>query len=362
MVIDFMISIPLNYKNKFTATLLSNQINNFISLLINFILMTLQQLRYIIALDEHRHFAKAAEVCMVTQPGLTIQLKNLEEELGIKIFDRDKVPLKPTQAGKEIIIRAKKTLYEVDGIRDFVIGQKDNLEGTVTLGVISTLSPYLIPQFMKAVKDKAPKMQFTIREMNTGELIGGVLMGTIDVALMATPTGHPLLREHVVFNEPFVAFLNERLASEDNKFYEINPGDTKDLLLLRQEYCFNAQLLDICGISKGNEFMGEQFHYDISSVETLKNMVRAGLGFAIVPELSLANDTAPQYRRFAEPAPSREISLLVSDNFTRKLLLEKMKEAIWESLPSSLKEGKKYRRIQWNDSPYFINAVSGLKG
>lgn len=323
--------------------------------------MTLQQLRYIIALDEHRHFAKAAEVCMVTQPGLTIQLKNLEEELGIKIFDRDKVPLKPTQAGKEIINRAKKTLHEVDGIRDFVIGQKDNLEGMVTLGVISTLSPYLIPQFMKAVKDKAPKMQFVIKEMNTGQLIEGLLTGGIDVALMATPTGHPLLKEHVVFNEPFVAFHNKEAVKGDNKFYELIPDDAKNLLLLRQEYCFNAQLLDICGTNNHNEFMGDQFRYDISSVETLKNMVRAGLGFAIVPELSLVNDTAPKYRRFADPAPSREISLVVSDNFTRKLLLEKMKEAIWESLPNSIKEGKKYRRIQWNDSPYFINAVSGLK-
>ncbi|MEL1243060.1 LysR substrate-binding domain-containing protein [Flavobacterium sp. DGU11] len=323
--------------------------------------MTLQQLKYIVALDEHRHFAKAAEVCLVTQPGLTIQLKNLEEELGIKIFDRDKVPLKPTEAGKEIIVRAKKTLHEVDGIRDFVIGQKDNLEGTVTLGVISTLSPYLIPQFMKAVRAKAPKMQFVIKEMNTGQLIESVLTGAIDVALMATPTGYPLLREHVVFNEPFVAFLNEGHPNRDNAFYEIKPGDTKNLLLLREEYCFNAQLLDICGINAGNNIMGEQFNYDISSVETLKNMVRAGLGFAIVPELSLANDTALQYKRFKEPVPSREISLVVSDNFIRKLLLEKMKEAIWDSLPDSLKEGKKYRRIQWNDSPHFINAVSGLK-
>ncbi|AWH85498.1 hydrogen peroxide-inducible genes activator [Flavobacterium album] len=323
--------------------------------------MTLQQLRYIIALDEHRHFAKAAEVCMVTQPGLTIQLKNLEEELGIKIFDRDKVPLKPTLAGREIIIRARKTLHEVDGIRDFVIGQKDDLEGTVTLGVISTLSPYLIPQFMKEVRTRAPKMHFIIKEMNTSQLIESVLTGAIDVALMATPTGHLLLREHVVFNEPFVAFLNEGHAMGDNAFYEIKPGDTQNLLLLRQEYCFNAQLLDICGINKGNEFMGEQFNYDISSVETLKNMVRAGLGFAIVPELSLAHDADAHYKRFKEPAPSREISLVVSDNFIRKLLLEKMKEAIWEVLPASLKEGKKYRRIQWNDSPYFINAVSSLK-
>lgn len=323
--------------------------------------MTLQQLRYIVALDEHRHFAKAAEVCMVTQPGLTIQLKNLEEELGIKIFDRDKVPLKPTEAGREIIMRAKKTLYEADGIRDFVIGQKDNLKGTVTIGVISTLSPYLVPQFMKAIGPKAPKMQFTIKEMNTGQLMESVLTGAIDIALMATPTGHPQLREHVVFNEPFVA-LPEVSATVGDDLYQLTSGDTQNLLLLRREYCYNAQLLDICGINNGKGVMAGQFIYDISSVETLKNMVRAGLGFAIVPELSVIHDASIPYKRFAEPAPSREISLVVSDSFTRKLLLEKIKESLWESLPESLKQGKRYRRIQWNDSPYFINAVSGLKG
>lgn len=323
--------------------------------------MTLQQLRYIVALDEHRHFAKAAEVCMVTQPGLTIQLKNLEEELGIKIFDRDKVPLKPTEAGREIILRAKKTLHEVDGIRDFVIGQKDNLEGSVTIGVISTLSPYLMPQFMKAISPKAPKMKFIIKEMNTGQLMESVLTGAIDIALMATPTGHPQLREHVVFNEPFVALPDVSTTNADS-LYQLSSGDTQNLLLLRQEYCYNAQLLDICGLNNGGGLMAGQFSYDIGSVETLKNMVHAGLGFAIVPELSVINDASIAYKRFAEPAPSREISLVVSDNFTRKLLLEKIKESLWESLPESLKQGKSYRRIQWNDSPYFINAVSGLKG
>jgi len=323
--------------------------------------MTLQQLRYIIALDDHRHFAKAAEVCMVTQPGLTIQLKNLEEELGIKIFDRDKVPLKPTEAGREIILRAKKTLHEADGIRDFVIRQKDDLEGSVTIGVISTLSPYLIPQFMKAIGPETPKIQFIIKEMNTGQLMEGVLTGAIDIALMATPTGHPQLREHVVFNEPFVALPNSSAITTEG-LYQLNPGDMQDLLLLRQEYCYNAQLLDICGIKIGNGPIAEQFSYDISSVETLKNMVRAGLGFAIVPELSVINDASMTYKRFQEPAPSREISLVISDSFTRKLLLEKIKASLWGSLPEPLRQGKRYRRIQWNDSPYFINAISGLKG
>src|SRR6187402_648659 len=114
--------------------------------------MTIQQLKYIVALDEERHFARAAELCMVTQPGLTIQLKNLEEEIGIKIFDRNKVPLTPTLLGIEIINRAKRILREADDIRNFVINEKNTLEGEVKVGVISTLSPYLVPLFIKAMK------------------------------------------------------------------------------------------------------------------------------------------------------------------------------------------------------------------
>jgi LysR family hydrogen peroxide-inducible transcriptional activator len=322
--------------------------------------MTIQQLKYIVALDEQRHFARAAEVCMVTQPGLTIQLKNLEEEIGIKIFDRNKVPLTPTLLGIEIINRAKKILREADDIRDFVINQKNTLEGEVKVGVISTLSPYLIPLFIKAMKVATPKMQFTIKEAYTGHLIQGLETGALDIAIMATPTGSPHLIEHPVFKEPFLAYLNEKHPMAEALYYEMQPSDKPELLLLQDEFCYNAQLLDICGI-KDQGKIKEQFLFDISSIETLKNLVRAELGFAIIPELSIINEpNSGLFKHFKEPKPVREISLVVSDTFSKKLLLEKMNEAIWSCLPDSLKQNFAYRRIRWNDSPYFIKAMSEL--
>lgn len=322
--------------------------------------MTIQQLRYIVALDEHRHFAKAAEECMVTQPGLTIQLKNLEEEIGVKIFDRAKVPLKPTLLGVEIINRAKRVLREADAIRSFVVNQKNDLEGEVTLGVISTLSPYLIPQFIKGMKDAVPSMHFNIKEAGTGELIHGLQNGAIDIALMATPTGMAGLKEYPVFNEPFVAFLNEGHPLAKADFYEMKPNDKPYLLLLQQEYCYNAQMLDICGMPDRFSKPGEQFNYDINSIETLKNLVRAELGFAIIPELSVQHEKDNElFKPFKDPKPVREISLVTADTFSRKLLLEKMSHTIWDCLPERLKQDYKYRKIQWNDSPYFINATAG---
>lgn len=322
--------------------------------------MTIQQLKYIVALDEERHFARAAEVCMVTQPGLTIQLKNLEEEIGIKIFDRNKVPLTPTVLGIEIINRAKKILREADDIRDFVINEKNTLEGEITIGVISTLSPYLIPLFIKAMKEATPKMKFTIKEAYTGQLIQGLETGAIDVAIMATPAGSSHLIEHPVFKEPFLAYLNGSHPMAEASFYEMQPGDKAELLLLQNEYCYNAQLLDICGIKDPGKIK-EQFLYDISSIETLKNLVRAELGFAILPELSIINEAhTGLFKPFKEPKPVREISLVVADTFSKKLLLEKMNEAIWNCLPGSLQQNFAYRKIRWNDSPYFIKAISKL--
>ncbi|MNF44943.1 Hydrogen peroxide-inducible protein activator [compost metagenome] len=319
--------------------------------------MTIQQLKYIIALDAERHFARAAEICMVSQPGLTIQLKNLEEEIGIKIFDRTTVPLKPTKLGIEIITRAKKIVREVDEIRDFVVSEKNILEGEIKLGVISTLSPYLIPLFIKAMRKSVPKINFIIKEASTVQLMEDLETGAIDIALMATPTGNPRLKEHIVFNEPFVAYLYPEHPSANDAFYEMQPNDKKELLLLQNEYCYNAQLLDICDI-KDAQNIKEQFTYDISSIETLKNLVRAQLGIAIIPELSIINETEKKYfKPLKEPKPVREISLVVTDTFSRKLLLEIMSKSIWDFLPESMKENFKYKKIQWNDSPYFIKAT-----
>jgi LysR family hydrogen peroxide-inducible transcriptional activator len=170
---------------------------------------------------------------------------------------------------------------------------------------------------------------------------------------MATPTGNANFKEFPVFQEPFVAYLHPGHPALKEKFYQLREQDKFELLLLQQEYCYNAQLLDIC--DKNKKKIAEQFSYDINSIEMLKNMVRASLGFAIVPWLSVMGD--PQdvcCKSFKEPIPVREISLVVSDSFTRKLVLEKMSEAIWACLPKQLKADKKYKRIKWNDSPYFL--------
>lgn len=320
--------------------------------------MTLQQLRYVVTLDQERHFARAAELCAVTQPGLTIQLKNLEEEIGVKIFDRSRVPLMPTSIGEEIIERAKKVLREIDGIQNLVVNKKNDLQGTLNIGVIPTLSPYLVPLFIRDLEQTMPKMKFIIKEASTYELMKSLEAGKLDVAIMSTPTGNTRLKEFPLFQEPFVAYLYPKHPALKEKSYQLREQDKLDLLLLRDEYCYNAQLLDICSSRKKKQ--QEQFIYDINSIETLKNLVHASLGFAVVPWLSVRNELKGSYcKMFKEPIPIREISLVVSDSFTRKLLLEKISEVIWKCLPHPLKENHKFKRIKWNDSPYFLKVTEG---
>lgn len=313
--------------------------------------MTIQQLKYVVALDKERNFSKAAERCAVTQPGLTHQLKSLEEEIGIKIFDRSRVPLKPTSLGEEIITKAKKVLHEIDGIKDFVIKKKNTLAGTIRLGVVSTLSPYLVPLFIESLQESTPKVEYIIREYSTIELMKELETGELDVALMATPTGNSQLKEFPLFLEPFIAYMHSSQSAVSTDFYILNEKDKQSLLLLKSEFCYNAQLLEVCGQTTRTV---AGVSYDINSVETLKNMVRANLGFAIVPWLAVINEKAGyNYKFFKDPQPVREISLVVSDTFTRKLLLEKMARVITDCLPKDLKRVFKNKKIKWNDSAYF---------
>lgn len=320
--------------------------------------MTIQQLKYIVVLDKERNFSRAAELCSVTQPGLTIQLKNLEEEIGIKIFDRSRVPLKPTPLGEEIIEKAKRVLREIEGIKDFIIDKKNTLEGTVRLGVVSTLSPYLVPLFIESLQEATPKIQYIIREYSTVQLMKELETGGLDVALMSTPTGNPLLKEFPLFLEPFVAYIHPSHPLSEKEFYKLSDKDKQSLLLLQNEFCYNAQLLEVCSLSKSKSILGVS--YDVTSIETLKNMVRANLGFAIVPWLSVMGEKDGNfYKPFKDPQPVREISLVVSETFSRKLLLEKMSEVISNSLPKNLKKVIKNKKIRWNDSAYFAKHANG---
>jgi len=172
--------------------------------------MTLQQLEYIVALDTHRHFVNAAESCFVTQPTLTLQIKKLENEMGTLIFDRSKHPIEPTETGRQIINRARQILREVNGLKDYVNTEKDNLSGTFRVGVIPTIAPYLMPRFLKDFSDKNPDINLKIREMESEQIIHDIKHDLLDIGIMATPLDESNIREVPLYNEPFLLYIAEQ--------------------------------------------------------------------------------------------------------------------------------------------------------
>src|SRR5690349_20758250 len=174
------------------------------------LIMNLQQLEYILAVDKHRHFAKAAEECNVTQPTLSMMIMKLEDELGVRVFDRKKSPVEPTADGREVIRRAAVILADVSRLNEFVRGVRVDVAGEINLAIIPTLAPYLLPLFLPSFIEKHPLLKVNIRELVTPDLITSLKEGEVDIGLMATPINDDRLAEHPVFYEEFFAYVSHK--------------------------------------------------------------------------------------------------------------------------------------------------------
>lgn len=309
--------------------------------------MTLQQLEYIVALDTHRHFVNAAESCFVTQPTLTLQIKKLETEMGTQIFDRSKHPIEPTKTGTTIIESARQILRQVNGLKDFVNMEKDDLGGTFRIGVIPTVAPYLMPRFLKKFTDANPKVNLVIREIESEQIIHDIKNDLLDIGILATPLDENSLREMPLYNEPFLIY-----AAEQHPLYmkeEVKPTDlpVKGLWLLNQGHCLRNQVLSLC--SQRRNAQNNNLSYESGSIETLKNLVKNHMGYTLVPELSVLEslNSDDRIKRFVAPQPTREISLVVHKSFNKEALLEYFRAAILKTIPEHFSKAKTYNRIKW---------------
>lgn len=300
--------------------------------------MNLQQLEYIIAVDNHRHFARAAEKSFVTQPTLSMMIQKLEEELGLKIFDRSKHPVEPTNEGQEIIRRAKVILAEAAHLRDYSLELKGEITGELHIGIIPTLAPYLLPLCLKNFSVRFPRLRLHVREMVTDDIIAALKSGKIDMGLLATPVGEPTLAEHVLFYEAFYAYVSQSEKLPNKKYLlpkQINPDH---LWLLEEGHCLRSQIFNLCEL-KQQSSETDTLHYEAGSIETLINLVDRYNGVTIIPHLAVLNLNATQrkkVREFSNPKPVREISLITKASFPRKVLLQKLQEEIITSLPADI--------------------------
>lgn len=295
--------------------------------------MTLQQLQYIVALDDHRHFVRAAASCSVTQPTLTMQLRKLEEELDTILFDRTAHPVRPTEMGVRMVAQARVVLREAEQLHALVDELNEGFSGTYRIGVIHTLAPYLLPLFLPRFAVTHPDMRLVLDERKTSRILKGLRRGDLDLGIVVTPIDAPDIEEIPLFQEPFLAYLPPGHALRERTFVKRSDLREQAIWVLAEGHCFREQALSLC--DRPSAAGHENVVYESGSIETLKQLVHHGSGMTLVPELSVSvND--PYVRRFAAPEPVRQVSLVVRRPYVRRRLLEELARAIRAVVPAHM--------------------------
>lgn len=310
--------------------------------------MTLTQLEYIIALDTYRHFSKAASECFITQPSLSMQIQKLEDELDVKIFSRNSFPVEPTEIGTLIIDQAKKILSETGHIKELINQHKKVITGTVKLGVIPTLAPYLLPLFLHSFIKKYPEVKLSISELTTEKITKRLRNGTLDAGIMATPLQEQGLREEVMFYEEFVAYVSRKEALFKKKYLLPGDIDVNKLWLLEEGHCLRSQVINLCALQKSAAFE-KHFDYETGSIETLKRFVEQQQGITLLPELATIGMPASRrqmLRYFKSPSPVREISIVTLKGFVKRKLIGLIRENIMDSLPAFILKKKEKQLVE----------------
>ncbi|HMO63003.1 MAG TPA: LysR substrate-binding domain-containing protein [Ferruginibacter sp.] len=305
--------------------------------------MTITQLEYIIAVDTYRHFSLAAEHCYVTQPTLSMQIQKLEDDLDVKIFDRSKQPVIPTEIGEEIIKQARVVVHEARMLVQMVKDKRGTLQGELRIGIIPTLAPYLLPVFLQQFLSRYPDIKLRVKEMTTEVIIDKLKAGRIDAGLLVTPLQDNSIIEHPLFYEELIAYVSKSNAAYKKTYMLPDDIDLKELWLLEEGHCFRSQTMNLCELKKQNK-EHSHFEYEAGSIETLRKMVEMHHGITILPEMATFDFTTKQQnmiRHFKAPAPVREVSLVTHRNYVKKKLVDVLKAEIAAALPEKILRNKK---------------------
>lgn len=298
--------------------------------------MTLQQLEYILAVNQFRHFAKAAEYCRVTQPTLSAMIQKLEEELDTRIFDRSQQPVCPTPVGILIIEQAQKILVQANRIKNIIEEEKHSLTGTFKLGILPTVAPYLLPRFFPQLMKKYPDLDIRVIEMKTNDIKKALQTGEIDAGIVASLAGMEELQQTPLFYEQFFVYVSRKDILFNSEVIRTSDLNGEQLWLLDEGHCFRDQLVRFCQMKSAR---ASQLAYHLGSMETFMRMVESGKGVTFIPELAvlqLGDAQKELVRSFAIPCPTRQVVLLTNKNFIRHTLLEVLVKEIKLSVPKEM--------------------------
>ena len=299
--------------------------------------MTLQQLEYILAVARYGHFGRAAEACNVTQPTLSAMIGKLEEEIGAKLFDRNRQPICPTPVGERVVYQAKEVLEQADSIKDIVLEEKQSLGGIFRVGILPTIAPYLLPRFFPQMMKKYPTLDIRVREMKTYQIKEALLQGDIDAGILATIEGLEEYEQTTLFYEKYIGYVSrEDALFKKEVIRTADVASSRELWLLDEGHCFRDQMVRFCQMKSSQT---SQLAYNLGSMETFMRMVESGMGITFIPELAEMQLSDPQkelVRPFAIPIPTRELILITNKNFIRQTLLDTVVKEIQAAVPKNM--------------------------
>lgn len=310
--------------------------------------MTITQLEYVVAVATYKSFVAAAEKCFVTQPTLSMQIQKLEEELGVKLFDRNKHPIAITAMGEAIVAQARIALSETEKIHELIQNQQNKLGGKFKFAVIPTIAPYILPGLLEHYSAKYPDVKLEVKELETNQIITALKNNELDAALLSTPLETNGIKEYPLFYEPFVAYFSPDEKALKKRLISADDIALDRIWLLNEGHCMRNQILDLCSDHIERLQAARPYRYESSNVETLRKMVDKNKGMTVLPELAtfeFTEDQQDRVRYFEDPEPAREISLVTNGHFVRLTLLESLMEEILKMVPEKMRVQKKNRKV-----------------
>ena len=309
---------------------------------------SLIQLEYIVAVDTYRHFVTASEKCFVTQPTLSMQIKKLEDVLGVMIFDRSKQPIIPTEIGKKIIEQARVILAESTKIDEIVNHYNQAVSGEISIGIIPSLAPYLLPLFIGKFTKKYPDLKVKVIELLSEEIISHLKKDLLDVSILVTPLHEKGIKEQALFYEEMMVYTNMKHPMAKHQKVNLNQLADPDLWVLGSGHCFRSQVVNLCHY-KGTLKNNIHFDYESGSLETIKKLVELEGGFTILPELAVDEKTNKKavIKQFKKEIPLREVSLVYARHYTKEKILNLLKDEILDAVSPHMLNADRGNVVEW---------------
>jgi LysR family hydrogen peroxide-inducible transcriptional activator len=302
--------------------------------------MTLQQLEYVIALDNTKHFVRAAEMCNVTQPTLSAMVQKLEEELDCTIFDRAQHPIVPTAIGTKIIEQARVVLFHGNQLKEMVSSQKKEVGGELNIAFIPTIAPYLLPKFIDKMRVENPQVTLKISEMRTNFIIEKLKTAEIDMAILATPLQNPNLFEIPLYYERFVGYMSPTDPLFLQKEITAQQLPTDRMWILEEGHCLRNQVFNFCAPDNANK---HESVYEAGSIDTLVKIVDLIGGYTIIPELHidlLGEKQKENLRELVNPEATREVSIVIRTDFVKEALLNAVANCVKQIIPERMLDSR----------------------